>query len=305
MKFDFMGNRFIAFAFSGSLTIASILIMLLMGFHYGIDFKGGSIIHVRFIDAMSEPKIRDAFSKMPNLYFTPDQLMIQAVAEGQGKEFIIQYPAAPKEDTDTARVHADILKSLKQNAPFKDDSLETANVGPTVGAEMKTQAVIASIISVFGILLYLAWRFEFQSATGAVISIVHDLFIVLGFVALSGLEFDITVLAAILTMLGYSVNDSIVVLDRIRENRRLMRSSDLFTIINDSINQTLGRTINTSVATLLTLFALLFFGGSSIHGFALTLTVGVFFGTYSSIFIASPVLLHMTPSKADRKVKKS
>ncbi|MFZ2957426.1 MAG: protein translocase subunit SecF [Candidatus Ozemobacteraceae bacterium] len=301
MKFDFMGNRFIAFAFSGTLTIASIIVMLVIGFNYGIDFKGGSIIRVRFNDAMTENKIRDAFSKMPGLYFEPSQLIIQSVSEGQGKEFIIQYPAAPREDVETARLHSDIMKNLKQAAPFNDDALETANVGPTVGGEMKKQAFFAAIISIIGILLYLAWRFEFQSASGAVLSIIHDLFIILGFIAITRLEFDVTVLAAVLTMLGYSVNDSIVVLDRIRENRRLMRSSDLFTIINDSINQTLGRTINTSATTLFTLLALLFFGGSSIHGFALVLTVGVAFGTYSSIFIASPVLLHMTPAKADRK----
>lgn len=303
MKFDFMGNRYTFFAISGTLMIIALFLMLVKGFNFGIDFKGGNIIHVRFNNQMTETSIRDIFGKMPKLYFTADQLIIQSVAEGGGKDFIIQYPAPLADTQEAAQIHSDVIKQLKAAAPFSDDALETANVGPTVGSEMKRQGVVAAIISVIGILLYLAWRFEFQSATGAVLSIVHDLVIVLGFLSLFSIEFDVTVLAAILTMLGYSVNDSIVVLDRIREERKLMRGSTLFDIINHSINATLGRTINTSLTTFFTLISLLLFGGSSIHNFASTLSFGVVFGTYSSIFIASPVLLHMGPKKDDKRKK--
>lgn len=301
MKFDFMGNRFKFFAFSIILSVFSIILLLVGGLKYGIDFKGGNVIQVRFDQETTETTIRNSFQGMQGLYFTSEQLIIQAVVgEFRGREFIIQYPAPEREDEESSQTHGKILRSLREKIPFSNDSLQTTNVGPTIGREMKMQAIIAAIVSIIGILIYLTWRFEFQSASGAIVSLLHDLIIVTGFVAIVGLEFDVTVLAAILTMLGYSVNDSIVVLDRIRENRKIMREANFSTIINDSINQTLGRTINTSLTTLFSLVSLLLLGGASIHGFALTLTVGVFFGTYSSIFIASPVLLHMTGEQLKR-----
>ncbi len=303
MKFRFMDYRNQLFIFSGVLTILSLLLFVGKGFNYGIDFKGGSILHLRFNDPMNETKIREVFGKMTNLYFKPDQLVIQAVGgDATGREFIVQYPALVREDSESSKVHSEILAQLKALAPFSEDALSIANVGPTVGGEMKQQGFMAAVISIIGILLYLAWRFEFQSATGAIISLIHDLIVVSGFVCLLGIEFDVTVLAALLTMLGYSVNDSIVVLDRIRENRRLVRMASFADLINDSINQTLGRTINTSITTLFTLVTLLLFGGQSIHNFALTLTIGVVFGTYSSVFIAAPVLLLMTGDKVGKKV---
>ncbi|MBF0406938.1 MAG: protein translocase subunit SecF [Candidatus Riflebacteria bacterium] len=303
MKFDFMGNRFKAFALSGTLIVISLVMVLVLGLNYGIDFKGGNLIQIRFQDTMDEFKIREAFGKMGQFYFTPAQLIIQAVDGGQGREFIIQYPAAPSDEEKYAKQYTDILRELKKVAPFNDDSLQTSNIGPTVGSEMKNQAMIAAFLSVIGILLYLAWRFENQSAAGAVLAILHDLFIILGFIAITRIEFDVTVLAAVLTMLGYSVNDSIVVLDRVRENRRLMKDKNLTEMINDSINQTLGRTINTSLTTLFTLVALIVFGGASIKGFAVVLTVGIIVGTYSSIFVASPLLIHLAPAKkkADKR----
>ena len=302
MKFRFMDYRNQLFIFSAVLTILALFLFVVKGFNYGIDFKGGSILHLRFNDPMNETKIRETFGKIPNLYFQPEQLVVQSVGgDSTGREFIIQYPALAREDSDASQIHSNILAQLKALAPYSEDAFSMANVGPTVGGEMKRQGFLAAIISIIGILLYLAWRFEFQSATGAIVSLVHDLIVVSGFVCLIGLEFDITVLAALLTMLGYSVNDSIVILDRIRENRRLMRVSSFADLINDSINQTLGRTINTSVTTLFTLVTLLLFGGQSIHSFALTLTVGVFFGTYSSIFIAAPVLLLTTGDKLGSK----
>ncbi|GAB4273202.1 MAG: protein translocase subunit SecF [Candidatus Rifleibacteriota bacterium] len=304
MNFQFMKHRYTFFGISIALIVASVLLLAIKGLNYGIDFKGGSLIHLRFEQEMDENKIRDIFKKIEksrNLYFTSDQLIIQSVASGMGKEFMIQYPAAPVDSQKNSEIHDLILADLKAAAPYSDETLEVSNVGPTVGEEMKKQGIQAAILSVIGILLYLAYRFEFQSATGAIIAIVHDLLITLGFLALIGIEFDVTVLAAILTMLGYSVNDSIVILDRIRENRKFAKDNNFKKLIDDSINQTLGRTLNTSFTTLLALLALLFLGGISIHGFALTLTFGVIVGTYSSIFVASPVLLEMTGEKLGRK----
>jgi len=301
MKYNFMGYRNHFFAFSGTMIVLSLLLMLARGFEYGIDFKGGNIIRVRFDQEVSESKIRDVFNKMPDLYFKGEQLVIQAVAEGTGHEFIIQYPAPAMDTAETGKLHGDIVKNLKADLPFKDDSLEVANVGPTVGDDMTRQAMYAAVLAVVGILLYLAWRFELQSSSGAVLALVHDLIICCGFISLFRIEFDITVLAALMTLLGYSVNDSIVVLDRIRENRRISRESSFVTLINDSINQTLGRTINTSLTTLFSTVALLLLGGQTIHSFALVLTFGIIFGTYSSIFIASPILLLMTGDKLNRR----
>ncbi|HEY9068738.1 MAG TPA: protein translocase subunit SecF [Candidatus Ozemobacteraceae bacterium] len=301
MKYNFMGYRNHFFAFSGTLLVLSLLLLLARGFEYGIDFKGGNIIRVRFDQEVTENKIREVFNKMPDLYFKGDQLVIQAVAEGKNHEFIIQYPAPVMDTAETGKLHGEILKNLKAALPFQDDALEVANIGPTVGDDMKRQGLYAAVLSVIGILLYLAWRFEFQSATGAVLSLVHDLVIVCGFICLFRIEFDITVLAALMTLLGYSVNDSIVVLDRIRENRRISRETDFVTLINDSINQTLGRTINTSVTTLFSTIALLMLGGQTLYSFSLVLTFGIIFGTYSSVFIASPVLLLLTGNKLNRR----
>lgn len=304
MNINFMQNRYTFFGISITLIIISILLLAVKGLNYGIDFKGGSIIHVRFEAESNENKICEIFSQIEKnrgLYFTSDQLVIQSVAGGQGREFIIQYPAAPVDSQKTSDIHDQILSDLKAAAPFNDEALEVSNVGPTIGDEMKKQGIQAAVLCVIGILLYLAYRFEFQSATGAIAAIVHDLFIVLGAVALIGIEFDVTVLAAILTLLGYSVNDSIVILDRIRENRKISKETSFAELINTSINQTLGRTLNTSLTTLLALFALLLLGGISIKGFAITLTIGVIVGTYSSIFISSPVLLEMTGEKLGKK----
>jgi len=297
-----MKHKSTFFYISGLLVILGILLLFVKGLNYGIDFKGGSIIQVRFDAESNENKIRDFFKQMEKsigLYFTSEQIIVQSVAGGQGREFIIQYPAAPVDSAKNSEVHDQILKSLKEMAPFSDEALQVSNVGPTIGDEMKKQGIWAALLSVVGILLYLAYRFEFQSATGTIVAAVHDLFITLGFLSIIGIEFDVTVLAAILTLLGYSVNDSIVVLDRIRENRKISKETNLASIVDLSINQTFGRTINTSVTTLLALIAILVLGGASIKGFAMTLTFGIIVGTYSSIFIASPVMCEL--SNAEKK----
>jgi preprotein translocase subunit SecF len=304
MNFKFMKYRYTFFGISIALIVISFMLLAVKGLNYGIDFKGGSIIHVRFNDVMTEGKIREFFSniqKTRNLYFTADQLIVQSVASGMDKEFIIQYPAPPVDSQANAEIHDLILADLKAAHPYSEEALKVSNVGPTVGEEMKKQGIQAALLSVVGILLYLAYRFELQSAVGAIAAIVHDLIIALGFLALIGIEFDITVLAAILTILGYSVNDSIVILDRIRENRKFSKGGNFSELIDESINQTIGRTLNTSITTLLALLSLLWLGGMSIWGFSVALTFGVIIGTYSSIFVSTPVLLEMTGEKPGKK----
>lgn len=305
MKFDFMANRRTFFTISGILMILALVLFALQGLNYGIDFNGGSIINVTFDEALTENRIREIFGKMDGLFFRPEQIIIQSISETQGKGFIIRYPSALIDSVDVSQTHSRILRELKAAAPYSDETLEVSNVGPTIGAEMRKQGIQAAIISVIGILLYLAYRFEFQSATGSVVALIHDLVITIGFLAIFRVEFDVSVLAALLTILGYSVNDSIVTLDRIRENRRIMRETDFVSIVNDSINQTISRTLNTSLTTLGSLVALLLLGGTAIRGFAITMTFGVIVGTYSSIFITSPVLLYLTGEKLSKRQRRA
>jgi len=310
MKLNFMKYRFHFYAFSISLALLALVLVGVKGLVYGIDFQGGNVLRIRF-DAPADGKelnenfIRKIFEnmegKVEGLYFKPDQVVIQSVGGEKSREFMIQYPAAAADTSELSHVNGEILKKIKEAASYSDDAIETSNVGPTVGNEMKRQAVWAAIIATLGILLYLAWRFEFQSASGAVIALVHDCIITLGFVCIMRIEFDVTVLAAFMTLLGYSVNDSIVVLDRIRENRRIMRETSFSALIDDSIISTLGRTINTSLTTLFSLVALYLIGGDSLRGFSATMIFGIIIGTYSSVFVASSLLLELTGEKLDRR----
>lgn len=306
MNIRFMANRYAFYTISVVLILASIIGLFYKGFNYGIDFKGGNMVHLTFNEPANEDKIRSAFrsirdsfnamhvAQKATFYFDPEQVVIQAVTGGQDREFIIQYPAAKIDSAETAKTHDYILTELKKAMPYPDETLEVSNVGPTLGDEMKKQGIIAAFLSCIGILLYLGYRFDFQSATGVVISVVHDLLITLGFICFLGTEFDTTVLAAVLTLLGYSVNDSIVILDRIRENKRISKSGTSYeTLVDNSVNQSLSRTLNTTITTLLALVALVLYGGDSIHSFSVVLTFGCLIGTYSSNCLCGPMVADM------------
>lgn len=294
MNFNFMSNRYVFYSISVLLIVASVLCLCIRGFNYGIDFKGGNIVHVTFNEPANESKIKAAITeigKTTPLYFTADNIVVQAVSGSQEREFIIQYPAAVRDTAESAKVHDVIISELRKQMPFSDDLLETSNVGPTVGDEMKKGGILAAILSCIMILIYLAWRFDFASASGVVLAVVHDLIITLGFICASGMEFDTTVLAAVLTLLGYSVNDSIVIFDRIRENKRIAKVGTSYAkLVDDSINQSLSRTMNTTITTLLALIALVLYGGDSIHSFAVALTFGSIIGTYSSNCLAATMV---------------
>jgi preprotein translocase subunit SecF len=308
MNFNIMKNRKTFYTLSLALVIASILLLLIKGFNYGIDFKGGNVIHVTFNDATDENGIKTAFASIRDIinqndpegkrfYFAPEQIVVQGVANTNDKEFIIQYPAATMDNKSTAGIHDAILEELIKILPYDRSSRQVSNVGPTIGDEMKKQGIQAAILSIIGILLYLGYRFDFNSAAGVVIAVVHDLVITLGFISLMNIEFDTTVLAAVLTLLGYSVNDSIVVFDRIRENKRISKNNNFSDIIDESINQSISRTLNTTITTLLALIALVLYGGASIYSFSIALTVGCIVGTYSSITIAAPCVLDIMGDK--------
>lgn len=308
MNFNIMKNRKTFYSLSLALVIASILLLLIKGFNYGIDFKGGNVIHLTFEEATDEKGIKDAFVSIRDMvnkndpegkrfYFAPEQIVVQGVANTGSKEFIIQYPAATMDNKSTAEIHDTILEELIKLLPYDKTSRQISNVGPTVGDEMKKQGIQAAILSIIGILLYLAYRFDFHSASGVVIAVVHDLIITLGFISIMNIEFDTTILAAVLTLLGYSVNDSIVIFDRIRENKRISKNTNYGDIVDESITQSISRTLNTTITTLLALVALVLYGGASIHSFSVVLTVGCIVGTYSSITIAAPCVLDIMGDK--------
>ncbi len=281
-KINWLNYKKIGYAFSGSLIVLTIVILLSHGgLKYGIDFAGGTLIQLKFKTA---PQLNDVRNVVEATGFGGD---IQQF--GEPEDVLINiHPKGQQEETATAAV----VSSVK--AKFGNDSFtveRTEIVGPKVGKDLTYKAVLAVVYSLVGILIYLAVRFESRFAITAILSIMHDSIITLGALALVGKEFTLPVLAALLTIIGYSLNDTIVVFDRVRENLRLKRNLELPALVNDSVNETLSRTIITSGLTLLSVIALFVFGGPVLHDFSFTLLVGIGFGTYSSVFIASALLI--------------
>jgi preprotein translocase subunit SecF len=259
------------------------------GLNFGIDFTGGTLVEVGYPQAVELPVVREALSK---------DGFGDAVIQHFGTSKDVLVRLAPREDIESA-VLSDRAFSAMQTVDSAADLRRVEFVGPQVGDELAEDGGMAMLYALIGILIYVALRFEYRFAVGSVIALVHDVMITIGFFALFQVEFDLPVLAAVLAVIGYSLNDTIVVFDRIRENFRKIRKGKSVEIINTSVNQTLSRTLITSGTTLLVLVALFLFGGKIIHGFALALIVGVVIGTYSSIYIASSSVLFMGVSRAD------
>jgi len=274
---DFIGKRKIAVTISLGLIILGLVFFFMRGEkNFGVDFSGGTLIQLEFEKEIPVEDIR-AVLKEINLGKSTIQRF------GDGKEVIIRTQA------DTERI---ILKTIREN--FSDNSFihkRTEMVGPAVGEALRQKGMLALIFSFLGIGIYVSIRFEFEYAVGAVTALIHDILITLGVCAIAGKEITLPVLAGFLTLIGYSINDTIVVYDRIREDLRLMRKENFETIINTSINQTLSRTLLTTLTTLLAVVALFIWGGEVIHDFAFVLMVGIITGTYSSIFVASPLIV--------------
>jgi len=284
-KINFMKPRFIAMAISGALILLSYVLFFTEGLNYGIDFKGGLAIEIGMDSkeqAVPLAKVRESLNKLGL-----GDVMIKEY--GRKSEAMIKIERQPGDEKAQTAAMVKVRDALTKAIPgvnFRQENI----VGPVVSGELKVDGTIAVTAAVLAVLVYIWFRFEWQFGLGAVIALAHDVSLTIGFFVVTGLEFNLSIIAALLTIVGYSLNDTVVVYDRIRENIRKYRKMPLEELIDLSLNQTLSRTTMTSFTTLLALLSLLFFGGEVIRGFTAAMTWGIVVGTYSSIFIASPML---------------
>ncbi len=260
-----------------ALVIGSIVAMCTKGLNWGLDFTGGIVVETEYTDGVDLSQVKDAYAKEG----------IVGTTQHFGSQKDVMVRVAPKEGLDQQTVTNKVM--VASRTIDKDVKLSRSEyVGPAVGEELVESGILAIVVSLIAILAYVAFRFEWRMATGAVISLAYDVIVVLGVFSVMQIEYDLTVLAAVLTVVGYSLNDKIVVFDRIRENAvNLPRNTSMYDVFNISITETLSRTIITSGTTLITVVSLMIFGGEMIYGFALALFVGIVFGTISSIYVAS------------------
>ena len=288
-SFDFLSKRRVAAAVSIALVVASLLSLLVQGLNLGLDFTEGSEVEVALAEPVPPETVRDLLDGSG---------FAGAVVQNFGSERELRIRMPVQEGVEQAKIGDRILDTL--TARFDGVTLLQSNyVGPAVGEELRDDGGLAMLAALIVVMIYILIRFTKQFAVGAVVALVHDVLIVLGLFSVFRWTFDLPALAALLAVIGYSLNDTIVVSDRIRENFRRIRRADSATVINRSLNQTLGRTLVTSMTTLFVLLALLFAGGEVIRSFALALTIGVVVGTYSSIYVVSNVLLWMSISRED------
>ncbi len=297
ININIVGRMKVAAICSLAMIIVSILSLILHGGpRFGIDFAGGTLVQIQFQEDTTVNEIRSGLEKI-NL----EGSTIQQFGYKDNNEFLIR---TEKSTSDLKGLSGEIEEAL--TATYGKDSFDVRRVeivGPKVGKDLRQKGIKAMFIALIGILIYITWRFEFRYAIGAIIALTHDVIITVGVFSLLDKEFTLPIIAALLTIIGYSLNDTIVVFDRIRENVRKSRKQSLQEVINSSINQVLSRTFLTSGTTLLVVLALFFLGGAVIHDFAFALLVGILVGTYSSVFIASPTILiweTFKPSKRKR-----
>jgi len=287
--YKFMSGRKVAMIFSAILILISFGSLISNSLNWGIDFTGGTLIEVGYPKAVELKPIRAALGQAG---------FGDAIVQHFGTASDVLIRIAPRGDASSASL-SDQLVSILRDQNSGAEMRRQEFVGPQVGDELTEDGGLAMIYALIGILIYVAMRFEYRFAIGSVAALMHDVIITIGFFALFKLEFDLTVLAAILAVIGYSLNDTIVVFDRIRENFRKVRKGNAEDVVNRSLNQTISRTLVTSLTTLLVLIALFIFGGELIHGFATALIIGVVIGTYSSIYVASAAALALGISKED------
>lgn len=297
-KIDFMSQRRFAIGVSIALVIISILALVIKGPNYGVDFKGGTLIQVKFSQKTTTNDVRDVISALNLGDFSIQEF-------GSADELLIRIPIEEEQKPGKETMAQKAEAALKAKFPGKFTIERMEMVGPKVGADLQRKALLSVFYSLIGILIYLAFRFEFRYAAGAVLATVHDPLIILGAFSLLGKEFTLTALAAILTVIGYSLNDTIVVFDRIRDNMKIKRGMPTLDVLNLSVNQTLSRTILTSSTVLMVVLALFFFGGEVIHDFAFALLIGIIVGTYSSIYVASPIIHYWEVVSKKRQANQS
>jgi preprotein translocase subunit SecF len=284
---DFMGLHWLGFVFSGILTVGSIALFLIQGLNYGIDFSGGTIIEARTQGPAHLAEMRLALDRLG----LGD---VQLQEFGAPDEVLIRLQRQPGSD----KVQEAAVEKVKQQLGTSVEYRRTEVVGPTVGAELIRAGVIATVLALFAIMLYVWFRFEWQFGVGAMLSTLHDTITTVGLFSLLQIEFNLTTLAAILTIAGYSINDTVVIYDRVRETMRKHRTMDFRTLINKSLNETLSRTILTVSTVALAVLSLLIFGGEVLRGFSIAMLWGIVIGTYSSLFIAAPILYYIRPKRS-------
>ncbi len=283
----FMSLRKPAMALSILLMLAAIASLFTRGLNFGLDFTGGTLIEVIYEEPADLAVIRGTLENAGYEGF-------QVVNFGSDEDVLVRMPS-----DESADLGDRVAELLREQADDKLELKRIEYVGPQVGAELRDQGGIGMLIALAGVMLYVAIQFQLKFSVGAVSALIHDVLITLGIFSFLQLDFDLTVLAALLAVIGYSLNDTIVVSDRIRENFRKLRRIDPVEVIDRSLNQTLGRTLMTSATTLIVLLSLFIFGGDTIHGFSTALIIGVVIGTYSSIFVAASLLLAMDITQQD------
>lgn len=282
---DFMGARYWTAALSAFLFVASLSSLLYFGLEWGLDFTGGTQIEVAYQKAADLPAIRQSLNKAG---------FKEAVVQSYGASTDVLVSIAPREDLNQTEMVAKVMKALPGAEKMRDEF-----VGPQVGQELATKGALAIVVSLLATMLYIALRFEYRFAVSAATALIHDPLLILGIFSFLGIPFDLKALAALLAVIGYSLNDTIVVFDRVRENFRRHRKSTPVEIMNLSINQTLSRTIMTSALTLIVVLSLFLYGGETIHGFALALMIGIIIGTYSSIYVAGALAIALGLNRKD------
>ena len=287
---NFMGQRNIAMVLSLVLIVASFAGLWIKGLNFGIDFTGGTLIELSYPSPVELPELRN------NLM---ESGFGQAIVQHFGSAEDVLIRIAPQDGFNSAQLSNQVMDALAEATEEEITLRRVEFVGPQVGDELTEDGALAVLYALFGVLIYVALRFEWRFSIGSVAALVHDVILTIGVFAWTGMQFDLTVLAAILAVIGYSLNDTIVVFDRVRENFRTMRTGTSVEVTNVAINQMLSRTIMTSATTLVVLLSLFFLGGEIIHGFATALIIGVVVGTYSSTYVASAVALLLGVSKED------
>src|SRR5215813_12730672 len=286
IKVDWLGKRKIFLAISGAVMLLGLVSLVAKrSFNYGVDFKGGTIVQVRFKQKPDIEKIRQLLRENGAQDSQPQEIT-------GTNDVLIEFQGAKEEDASAGR--GIIINALNKGFPDQYEVLSAQSIGPKVGDDLKRQAVFATLYALGGILIYIAFRFEWIYGAAAVFAVFHDTLVTLGLFSIFNREINLTVIAALLTLVGYSMNDTIVVFDRVRENLKIRRRDSLEKIMNDSINQTLSRTILSSGLTFITVVALFIFGGEVINHFAFAMVVGILIGTYSSVAIAAPLVLVYT-----------
>ncbi len=283
INIDFVGKRKLALIISGVVILLGLVSLVINGGpNYGIDFVGGTLVQVKFSENTDAAEIKDGLADLEL-----GSVVVQHFGD-DANEYLIRVQESTK-DKDLSRLISGSLEASFGEG--KVDIRRVEMVGPQVGKDLRQKGLLSILYAMIGILIYVSWRFELRFAVGAIIALLHDVLITLGAFSLSGREIDLPIIAAFLAIIGYSLNDTIIVYDRIRENYGKHQKKGFAAVVNSSINETLSRTILTSGTTLLVVLALFVFGGGVIHNFAFALLVGILIGTYSSIFVASPVLI--------------